>query len=186
LGALVEGWLLLVPKEHFLSFGAMPNSLTAEMQELKAATCARVQQAYGMVIAFEHGPSEAGRSVGCGVDHAHLHIVPVDFDLAAAVAAYVPPRSKWSKANLADCRRAFRKHLDYLYLEQPIGHGLIIQGHHLGSQLFRRAIAGELRIAEEYNWRTYPQLSNISKTIQTLGKAPKNDPDVFIRSEYAA
>ena len=35
LGALVEGWLLLVPKKHFICMGELPDSVANEMQEVK-------------------------------------------------------------------------------------------------------------------------------------------------------
>lgn len=86
LGALVEGWVLLVPKQHFLSMGALPDSLIPEMQDLKRSVCAFLQDTYGTASAFEHGPGQKERKVGCGVDHAHLHILPVNFDLSVAVS----------------------------------------------------------------------------------------------------
>src|ERR1700674_1783452 len=78
LGALVEGWLLLVPKTHVICMGELSDNLTAEMQELKSRIRETLQRAYGNVCAFEHGPSRAKTSLGCGVDHAHLHLVPAE------------------------------------------------------------------------------------------------------------
>ena len=34
------------------------------------------------VTMFEHGASHTGSIMGCGVDHAHVHLVPLDFNLA--------------------------------------------------------------------------------------------------------
>jgi diadenosine tetraphosphate (Ap4A) HIT family hydrolase len=186
LGALVEGWLLIVPKQHFVSFGELPDSLIAEFVDLKAATSEIIRQVYGTVCAFEHGPSKAGCSVGCGVDHAHAHLVPVKFDLAAAVVPHLPKNSRWSDANFADCRSAFLEGANYLYLEQPIGKGRIIRNNRLGSQVFRRAIADSLGIPEQYNWRAHSQISNIQQTIQTLRTEARNYPSASVPSEYAA
>jgi diadenosine tetraphosphate (Ap4A) HIT family hydrolase len=186
LGALVEGWSLIVPKQHFVSFGELPHSLSAEFVRLKAATSEIIRQVYGTVCAFEHGPSKPGCSVGCGVDHAHMHLVPLEFDLAAAVALHLPEKSRWSEGNLADCRTAFLEGADYLYLEQPLGAGRMIKGDRLGSQLFRRAIADRLAIPEQYNWRTHSQLSTIEKTIQALRTEVQTYPSASFPSEYAA
>jgi len=90
LGALVEGWLLLVPRRHFISVGALPQPLLREMEEMKRLLCSAVEENYGQACIFEHGPSKANCAVGCGVDHAHLHVVPVPFDLASAMAPYLP------------------------------------------------------------------------------------------------
>jgi ATP adenylyltransferase len=172
LGALVPGWILLLPKEHYLAMGAIPLSLVAEMEELKRALVIRLGQAYGQLCAFEHGPSGPDREVGCGVDHAHLHLVPVKIDLGRAVLPLLPRGVGWSEAGFSECRRAFERGLDYLYLEQPLGKGHIAVHDHFGSQLFRRAIANHLGIDNEYNWRDYPQIANIVSTIRDLQNVP--------------
>jgi diadenosine tetraphosphate (Ap4A) HIT family hydrolase len=168
LGALVEGWLLLVPKKHSICLGALQGSVDAEMHQFKHFLFAELQRQYGQVCAFEHGPARANLSIGCGVDHAHLHIVPVAFDLASAVKSFLPKDASWSKAGLGECRDAFRRGQDYLYLEQPVGLGRIATHQQIGSQLFRRAIATRIGMPEQFNWREYPQVSNVSATINRL------------------
>src|SRR5579862_8951840 len=74
LGALVEGWLLLIPKCHVLSLGSLPDSTHEELNEFKEFLYAALIQCYGSASAFEHGPIIEKSAVGCGVDHAHLHI----------------------------------------------------------------------------------------------------------------
>ncbi len=148
--------------------GAIPNALIPEMQDLKQTVCGHLERTYGAVSAFEHGPGGDQRRVGCGVDHAHLHILPVDFDLSVAVAPHLPPDSCWSAATSIDCREAVQSGEDYLYLEQPIGKARIIRHRQLGSQVFRRAVADYLGVPEEYNWRDNPQIENVEKTIQAF------------------
>jgi ATP adenylyltransferase len=166
LGALVEGWLLIAPKKHFICMGALPDSLIEEMNGIKRILCSALQGYYGQVCAFEHGPSRPSCEVGCGVDHAHLHVVPVSFDLATAAGAFLPEDAIWAKANLDSCRSAFGRGENYLYLEQPIGEGRIIIHQQLGSQLFRRAIAKQVGVLDKFNWREYPQFLNVSSTIE--------------------
>jgi ATP adenylyltransferase len=172
LGALVPGWILLLPKAHYLAMGAMPSSAVAEMEEVKCALVSRLGEAYGEVCAFEHGPSGPKREVGCGVDHAHLHLVPLKIDLGRVVLPLLPRGVGWSEASIDDCRRAFESGLDYLYLEQPLGRGRIAVNGHFGSQLFRRAIASDLGIENEYSWRDYPKIDNIVSTVRTLQSVP--------------
>jgi ATP adenylyltransferase len=172
LGALVPGWVLLLPKNHYVAMGAVPTCETAELEKIKRALVSRLQQAYGELCAFEHGPSGPGREVGCGVDHAHLHLVPLKFDLGAAVLPLLPHGVEWSEADLDDCKRAFESGLDYLYLEQPLGRGRIAVHDCFGSQLFRRIIANHLGVDDEYNWREYPKVDNILSTVRTLQSLP--------------
>jgi ATP adenylyltransferase len=168
LGALVEGWTLLVPRQHFMSMGALPDTMVEEMDGMKRVLCSAVSESYGQVCAFEHGPSATDCAIGCGVDHAHLHIVPFSFDLSLAVAPFLPDRVYWVDAGFEGCRDAYARGESYLYFEQPIGSGRIAIHQGFGSQVFRRAIAASLGVPGKFNWREYQQLSNVTATSQKL------------------
>src|SRR5712691_3239818 len=66
LGALVEGWLLLVPKRHFISMGAFHDEITAEMLHVKQSIIEVLETQYGSLCIFEHGPSQQNSKIGCG------------------------------------------------------------------------------------------------------------------------
>ena len=153
LGALVEGWLLLVPKKHYICFGAMPSSLDFEMSKLKDFVRSVLEQHYGQIWAFEHGPHKPNCDVGCSVDHAHLHLVPLKFDLVSAMDSFLPQAASWIEANPNECRASYGRGEDYLYLEHPTGKTQMISHSGIGSQLFRRAIAAQIGIPQQFNWR---------------------------------
>jgi ATP adenylyltransferase len=168
LGSLVEGWLLLVPKKHYISMGALPLSLVAEMKEMKARVALCVKAQYGEVCVFEHGPAVASRKVGCSVDHAHLHIVPAGFDIGKAARRFMPSDAEWVEATWTECREAHRTAKDYLYLEQPLGRGRIATHSDFGSQVFRKVIASEIGRFDDFNWREHLELETVTKTISVL------------------
>lgn len=169
---MVAGWMLIVPKEHFISIGAMPEDLAGEMMDLKRRVASYLQLVYGPLCAFEHGPSGIERKIGCGVDHAHLHLVPIRFDLISAARLYLPEGVQWQDGNLSKCRSAFLQGRDYLYIEQPLGHGQIAFHKEFGSQIFRKAIASRIGMPDQYNWRDYPQHGNIAETIDKFRALP--------------
>jgi ATP adenylyltransferase len=171
LGALVEGWLLIVPKDHVISMGALDGTLIAEMQDIKLQVSSIVQSRYGSVCLFEHGPAAANRAVGCSVDHAHLHVVPLGFDLAIAAQPLMPTDAIWHVGSYESCRHAFMSHQDYLYIEQPIGRGKIATSAAFTSQTLRRAIAETLDVSDEYNWRDYPRLDMVQRTADYFVRA---------------
>ncbi len=82
-GGLVPGWCLIVPRTQSVNV----QRLGAERVELSSAR-AFVVRALGALpgtpFEFEHGASYLGGIAGCGVDQAHLHMVPLSFDLAGA------------------------------------------------------------------------------------------------------
>lgn len=171
LGSLVEGWLLLVPREHYISMGALPVALVSEMEEMKAQLAEQVGSRFGEVCVFEHGPAFESRKVGCSVDHAHLHIVPLAFDLEKAANPFMPHDSEWSKAAWGQCREAHLAGRDYLYFEQPLGSGCISTHSEFGSQVFRKAIASQIGRPNDFNWREFPELDTVARTINVLAHA---------------
>jgi hypothetical protein len=159
--------MLLVPKGHFISMGALPDTMFAELDAFKSFLCSMLTECYGSVATFEHGPSRERRSVGCGVDHAHLHLVPVSFDLASLTSPLLPTGARWRPAGIQECRNSHRLGEDYLYVEQPVSSGQIVTGE-LGSQVFRRVIASRIGHPKEYNWREHPHVERVMATINRI------------------
>jgi ATP adenylyltransferase len=167
LGSLVEGWLLVVPRQHLISSGAIAPDLRNEFATFKQEVSARLSSVYGDICAFEHGPCGPSREVGCGVDHAHVHLVPLGFDLVDAANMYVPAGA-WEAASWSECSRVAAEGLDYLFIEQPLGVGRIAVAQKFGSQILRRAIASSIGKPDEFNWRSHRHERNIDKTISTF------------------
>lgn len=78
-GALVRGYVMIVPKEHHLSFAALPHEQLVEgLQVLQD-----LQEIFGKIyhtqdfLVFEHG---SGKEGACkhekSIVHAHLHVMP--------------------------------------------------------------------------------------------------------------
>ena len=184
LGALVEGWLLIVPKSHCVSFAAVPIQLMDELDALKRAVCESLRDEFGEVWTFEHGPAAEKRTCGCGVDHAHLHAVPLAFDLIKRAKPFLPAEVDFQPGTLTDCRAAASRGLDYLYAEKwGSALGSIACSEEIGSQVFRRAVASHQHMVEQYNWREHQHLETVEKTIRRM----KNRlSDAFPRDHHVA
>lgn len=76
-GAFLPGWLLVVPIHHVLSVEQLPLSLTEELDSLLVRVTRLLESHYGAPTVFEHGAVTDGTTFGCGIDHAHLHVVPL-------------------------------------------------------------------------------------------------------------
>ena len=159
---------MVVPKMHVICAGALSPDLANEMRQLSSQIAAHLDRSFGRACIFEHGPSTWRKSTGCSVDHAHLHIVPVDFDLAAAAQPFMPNNSAWKCADWLSCREAYLQGLDYLYVEQPVGEGRIATHTAFASQVFRKAIAQQLGIIEQFSWRDFPKIDIAARTVKTL------------------
>jgi diadenosine tetraphosphate (Ap4A) HIT family hydrolase len=172
LGALVEGWLLIAPKKHYISMGALPLGLRAEADELESHIRSLLTAKYQLpVVAFEHGPSAPQHGTGCSVDHAHLHLVPLECDLRAYTQPFIAPSSQWRTCDWDERTEAYRSGLDYLYLRPEGVDGLIAVSEDFGSQIFRKAISSYLGVEQEFNWRAYPRHEVVARTIEGIANA---------------
>ena len=167
-GALVEGWLLIIPKQPHICIGSMDLAAIAELRGFVKEVKASLESLYGDVVAFEHGPAGVHRPVGCGIDYAHLHLVPFPQTILA-LARDEFPLLAWSPANgLETCVDYFKKAQDYLYVEDPFEGSFIASGPNIPSQLFRRLIAKKVYRPQKYDWRQYPEEATISATLDRI------------------
>lgn len=177
LGALVEGWLLVVPKDHYLCMGAMPDILLEEMSLIASEVGDLIKTRYGQVCKFEHGPAQGQLNVGCGVDHAHMHILPVQQNLISASERYLPEGSHWNRAQLYDCSKVHRNGESYLYLEQEHGNAYIATHNGFASQILRRAVADSLQKPQEYDWKQYAQEATVRSTMTVFEELIRGDSE---------
>lgn len=169
-GALVPGWLLVVAKWHALCAGAISRVELDELINCLRTAKNMVRENFGEPTVFEHGPYQPGSSLGCGIDHLHLHVVPLSFSLRSATASLFP-EVKWHPLSDLYCAS--------LLFEAKIGYGLVQEPNDRMSwcypplgvrQLFRRVIAAELGVPEEFDYREFPNLSNVSLTLENLSQ----------------
>jgi diadenosine tetraphosphate (Ap4A) HIT family hydrolase len=110
---VVAGHMLILPRDHYTCYGAVPASLDAEFLDLKTLVTDFCRATYEAPVFFEHGVFHQT------VYHAHLHAIPVGSfsdDIAAIAAEAGRPI-----ASQADIRDWYETLGDYFYLERLIG-----------------------------------------------------------------
>jgi len=166
-GSLVEGWLLIITRAHYLCMGALPVGMFVDLDRFKFLVVQAVESNYGPVAIFEHGPSRPKEAVGCGVDHAHLHVVPTNCDLLQGLHGVTTAKIRWTEVSgVWDAREPHLLGLDYLYVEQPFGHGRIATSRGFGSQLFRQVIASHIGEPENFDWKLDSGTANVRRTVE--------------------
>lgn len=165
LGSLVPGWMLIVPRRRALNLAAVHNELSEDFGNIRRRVRSVLERRFsGRVFEFEHGPSQLGGLLGCGVEQAHLHMVPLDFDLIGAIAAegpagragqpdnaspwaaIDPDRDYWIARDVADDRSVV------VYPDVPVSQGI------------RKIIAARTGAKESWNYRSAPFLENVTET----------------------
>jgi diadenosine tetraphosphate (Ap4A) HIT family hydrolase len=108
---LVEGHTLIIPRNHYLCYGAVPVELEPELVSIKRRVARFFRARYRPAVFFEHGVFRQT------VFHAHLHAFPFGpIDLRLFELAH--PEGKPVR-DLADLHAWYNEHGHYFYLEQP-------------------------------------------------------------------
>jgi diadenosine tetraphosphate (Ap4A) HIT family hydrolase len=77
MGQLAPGHLLLMPRTHVASFGQLGPTLRAEAETVYRRLRAVLASRFSAPVSFEHGSPPGSTNGGCGIVHAHIHLVPV-------------------------------------------------------------------------------------------------------------
>lgn len=171
IGALVPGWTLVIPRRTLRNLAeTTPDERTELLAFVETIAQGLAGDSRNEVYCFEHGSGRPGSLTGCGVDQAHLHVVPLAFNLidAAIRRSDGPvqcsiPRTSQSPLELLPRNGeyvAIWRLTDRLTTIGTVRYPV--------SQWVRRVIAEELGKAAEWNYRTHPQVKNVGQTLRML------------------
>ncbi len=161
LAPLVEGHILLVPRAHFLSMGAVPRELWPELVDL-ALLCERnLADLYGSPVVLEHGSSSDVKRSAC-VSHAHWHFIPRDLPLLDAF--HRDGLTGIEIAAPSDLIRYGLEDQSYVYYRRVSTGTMWVSAERPTSrrhQYVRNVVGGELGIADpEWDW-VYAQQTDV-------------------------
>jgi diadenosine tetraphosphate (Ap4A) HIT family hydrolase len=170
LGQITEGHLLVAPVRHYLSLADIPSAHRGELEALLTKARDILRAAYGSCISFEHGVRSG--SGGCGISHAHMHLVPI----AKAEVFFDRLRSAHRFAQVSGVT-AVDAHLDgspYLFVENVDGFRYAAAVGPIPSQYLRKSLAAVLENAS-WDWRDTGIERSLIATTRRLSK-PFTDP----------
>ena len=153
LGALKQGFLMIVPKEHILSVAQFPERLMPEYYEVCRDVEEILLKAFnGRSVSFmEHGSGPSGKtSHKKSIVHAHTHVV-VDFELKEKYQRMVQMKK------CEDISEASAVHY-FSYQKSSDGQLMIAMNPevYVQRQFPRQVMGEELGLApDQYNWRWY-------------------------------
>jgi len=165
IGQFAEGGLLLMPREHIISFAHLQPKLYPVLERLLAAITGAVAERWGVPpLVFEHGPApERGKGVCC-VDHAHFNIFPV----RASVRPQLAQRMSMRIGSLNDLRRLQAAEFGYLFVQENGGTRWAYDGRSAPTQLVRRIITSQIGVPDRWHWRDYPGYDELVATYHAL------------------
>ena len=166
LGSLVPGWLLIIPKRPMPNFSFLNAVEFEELEKLLETLFAKIAVFQGVPQLFEHG-GPFGSAVSCGVDQAHLHVVPLEFDLNNLAIGDHSVEWKQVSGNIYKPKNLIEIG-EYLFVSSA-GKSAVGKLDSPTSQWFRKLIAKELGIPDEWNYKAHPKHDITQVTLDRIG-----------------
>ena len=154
-GSLIEGYVLIVTKNHINSLSELTREQKIEYENLVSEILQVFQKVYGRTpILFEHGTPNIQNSMSAtSIIHAHSHIVNFNFKNESEILEkynFTPIR------NFKDVKKE-----NYIYYVSDNETKYVSYNFDSISQLMRILIANEIDKGEQYNWRKFDFKENI-------------------------
>lgn len=155
IGGFVPGWTLIFPKKHKLNLAS--DYLNPAFQEFVQQVTAGVTEEFGQCVYFEHGAVGLNSQTGCGVNHAHFHIVPLATSIEMlSVNEY--PEYGWQRVFARGIEQACGDE-EYLFCSDDFvteeSYGRLAILNNSESQFFRKLIATSLGLELFYDYKKY-------------------------------
>lgn len=155
MGQISPGSVMLLPRLHVERFADLDASDLVSAERFLTALC---EASESPTIMFEHGARECSGG-GCGIYHAHIHIVPLPSDVSAAhFTAHLEPQH----SSLQDCWKSLALVDEYLLFCFGITQTWtrLIRPEdrrQFPSQYFRRLLAQVCGRPDAWDWRESAQ-----------------------------
>ena len=170
LGSIIPNWLLIIPRHKQVNFRKWARA-SLSPYELIAGFLAQLGIQSERAIWFEHGASQEGTTIGCGVDHAHIHLLidaPFSFG-AFSLAAQNRGTSRWTSTSSEYVYKKISPSNSYLAMGSEDEAVFCEKVEAIGSQFLRRVVAQLVGSPDSWDYKEYPHYSNVLLTLQNFG-----------------
>jgi diadenosine tetraphosphate (Ap4A) HIT family hydrolase len=154
---IVENHCLLVPRQHVPAFAYLTDYRWNEVQMLLGRVTETLFRLHGFRPSlFEHGIHWREALPSCCIDHAHIHVVPIDLDLTPIVE-----KDSYSLVQVGDDQEAYQavRGTSYLYYNASTKNGRFYDASRIPSQYLRRIYTESLG-QPIWNWQDCLHLSD--------------------------
>lgn len=173
-GAMVEGYVMICPKEHIFSCAALPKEQRTEFLDVINDIKYLLKEIFNNdILMFEHGSGEAGK---CkhekSIVHAHLHVLPTNIKMTEEQMKQISMK-KISYEELYQ----YDKVPYFWYVESEEKMGITADPEiYIPRQYARQILAEELGIKGElWNWRKNDFKGKINDTLMDIAEYLKKN-----------
>jgi hypothetical protein len=155
----------------------MPREAIEDLSALTAQVRSALQHCGRESVFFEHGiRSQSGG--GCGVDHAHLHAVPVSAH--GVLDILIREFGGCAIQGFTDIGGVVRQDTSYLFFEDSSANRYVFPVNKLPSQYMRKLIADSIA-KPDWDWRNCGQEPELVSTLERL--TPLLSPAALVADE---
>lgn len=173
-GALVDGYVMICPKEHILSCAALPKEQRKELLEVIDDVKYILKGVYGTeILMFEHGSGQEGK---CkhekSIVHAHMHILPTNLRITEEQQDMISMK----KVSYEEIHQ-YDKLPYFWYIETMDNMKIVADPEvYIPRQYARQILAQNLGIQGElWNWRKNDFKSKINDTLMDIAEYLKKN-----------
>lgn len=169
LGSLVPGWQLVIPKEHCLNALQLNFDKKEELNNLLQHRIELTKNIFKQqVLIFEHGAISDNTAIGCGIDHAHIHIVPFEMDILNEIKQKEPTFRKLDIKSIYDFYLHKNKEQGKPYWVFSSDQNAVYYTDEMqeSSQFFRKIIAKHCGMSERFDYKKFKFEINTVKTLE--------------------
>ena len=154
-GAFFDGYLMIVPKRHVMSFALLPEKERLEFYDLLNDVRPILEAIYGKkVFAFECGSGRTGEGKHkTSIVHAHFHLAPTDMPVLREIQKSGLHPALIQKEDLGK----YGEYPYMLYVDQDDTWFICSNPQeYYPRQHPRQVLANWMGCYDKYNWRLYP------------------------------
>jgi len=180
LGQITCGHLLITPVRHHCALADLHGKRLDELEGIICHVRTVLAKTYGECVFFEHGIRGAG-SGGCGIDHAHMHALPITAN--GVLDILMREFGGCAINDLADVKEAVRQEASYLFFEDASASRYVFSVKELPSQYMRKLVAESIGKCD-WDWRNCGQEPELLSTLERL--TPLLSPAAIVAGEWRA
>jgi diadenosine tetraphosphate (Ap4A) HIT family hydrolase len=167
---ITAGHVLIIPKQHISSMTQLKQSMGSEIENFVTKIIELVTINFGPPIIFEHGIGY-GKRGGCGVNHAHLHVLPTNPDIAKRIQLIIFQDFRFSGAiSLTEFLSHGETRDSYLLFGRHMKKIFYSYDETIPSQYVRKLIANEMGNSS-WDWENMSGWPDFINTYRILCQA---------------
>lgn len=166
LGQFVEGYVLIVSKQHIPYMACLDNKQFKELIEIKTLLSKILGSIYESPIFFEHGSYSENMESGNSVHHAHIHVVGRNVSILNEVSGII---NLEKESSIITLNKYLKNKESYIYYEETDG---TIYSQKVDcsfpSQFMRQLLASKIGVKDMWDWKTYEFTENIESLVKKI------------------